>query len=510
MGRVGAAALMVIFFVGCGGEVTGPGEDDDGADDGRDDGDDGGDGPVVPPGVGDGPAVERGGTFFGASERFNRYYTDPAWTPARTIYASPGGGGDGSSADEPTTLPGAAVMLEPGTLVRLAAGTYADTCIGIEDSQSGTYDQPIVFAGELDDDGAPTAVIECCGDGRAACFNIEAADHVAIDSVELVGGEYGVRAVGSDFGADQHQVGVAVLRSIGHDQENDPFFTGQSDWFVIEGVVAYGAGQSDGHGIYLSNGSDWLIVRDSELYENSSSDFQINADPIFTCEDAGVDFDDPECDAVAGEHPTGGRGATDFALVERNYFHDGFGPGPNFTSVRNSLVRNNVIAVYERHGTSFWQETDNPALGSRDNRVVQNLFVTVNGDHAVQFIESSTDNLFAQNVLLGLSLGGSPVANPDALLLEVDESAGGNVYTRNAYVGGYMDGRDPGDGELREDDIDAAWFAGFPLSLQHAVDGFVPLGGSPWAAIGEVLEDAPGDMRGRARSAPTSLGPLLP
>src|SRR6185503_10776359 len=118
--------------------------------------------------------------------------------------------------------------------------------------------------------------IECCGDDRATCFNLEAADYVAIDSVEVVGGQYGVRAVGEDFPADQHQVGVAVLRSIGHDQSNDPFFTGQSDWFVIEGIIAHGAGNDDGHGIYLSNGGDWLIVRDSELYGNSSSDFQIN------------------------------------------------------------------------------------------------------------------------------------------------------------------------------------------------------------------------------------------
>ena len=490
--------LVVVSLAACSGE---------GDDDGIGDGGDGG-GPVVPPGVGDGPALERGDDFFGTSERFNRYYTDPDWAPLQTVYASPGGGGGGSSADDPTSLGEAADQVEPGTLVQLAAGTYADTCIELDDGQSGTYDQPIVFAGERGGGGALAVRIECCGDGRESCFNLEASDYIALDSVELVGGRFGVRAVGADFAADEHQVGVAILRSSGHDQSADPFFTGQSDWFVIEGVIAHGAGQDDGHGIYLSNGSDWLIVRDNELYENQSSDFQINADPIYTCEDSGVDYDSPECDAVAGEHPTGGRGATDFALVERNYFHDGLGPGANFTSVRNSLVRNNVFAVYARHGVSFWQETDNPALGSRDNRVLHNLFVTNNGNHALQFINASTGNTVAQNVLLGISLDGGPAGNDDALLLEVDDTVGDNTWTRNAYISGRLDGRDPTDGELRETNLDAAWFSGFPIDLQHTVEGFIPVEAAPWSAAGEVLADSPADMLGEARTNPTALGPL--
>src|SRR6266545_3852687 len=431
---------------------------DDGGGDAGDTGDDGsGDGgPVVPPGVGDGPALARGDDFFGTPERFNRYYTDPDWVPLATIYVSPDGGGNGSSADSPASLQDAVGMLEPGTRVELAAGTYDQTCIELGDGQSGTYDQPIVLAGERAGDGSLAARLDCCGSGRATCLNLEASNYIALDSLELVGGRYGVRAVGADFAADRHQIGIAVLRSSGHDQSADPFFTGQSDWFVLEGTIAHDAGTDDGHGVYLSNGGDWQIVRDCEVYGNQSSDFQINADPTLTCDDVTT----PECDAVAGETLTGGRGATDFALVERNYFHDGLAQGANFTSVRYSLIRNNVFAVYELHGVSFWQETDNPQLGSRGNRVLQNLFVTTNGRHALEFINSSTDNTFAQNVLLGVSLDVVPLANPGALLLEVDDSVGGNTYTRNAYVGGALDGREPGQGELRETAIDPDWFAG--------------------------------------------------
>lgn len=509
-GALLTGALRLVIVSACAGAFAGgcAGDDDGEGGDGDTGGGGAGDDFEVPPGIGDGPAVARGGDFLGTPERFNRYYTDPDWQPLEVVHASPSGGGDGSSADSPTTLEDAADLVEPGTLVQLAAGDYSDVCIELEQEQSGTYDQPIVFAGSIDGDGAIESRLECCDDGRGACFNLEASDHVAIDGVEVTGGRFGVRAVGLDFDADQHQVGVAILRSIGHDQDNDPFFTGQSSWFVIEGVIARDAGSGDGHGIYLSNGSDWLIVRGNELYANQSSDLQINADPLFTCEESGVAYDSPECDAVAGTHPTGGRGASDFALVERNYLHDGLAQGANFTSVRNSLVRNNVFAVYERHGVSFWQETDNPLLGARDNRILHNLFVTTNDRQAIMFINSSTDNVFAQNVLVGVTLGGAPLPNPEALLIMVDDTVGGNEYTRNAYVSGYLEGRDPGDGELREDTLDAAWFAGFPIGLGRMAAGFAPLAGAPWAQAGEVLADAPADMLGIERSDPTALGPL--
>ena len=81
----------------------------------------------------------------------------------------------------------------------------------------------------------------------------------------------------------------------------------------------------------MSNGSDWNIVRGNETYSNPSSDFQINADPLSTCEDEGIPFADPRCDAYAGTGE-GGRGASDYFLVDSNYFHHSDGPGANFTS----------------------------------------------------------------------------------------------------------------------------------------------------------------------------------
>ena len=49
------------------------------------------------------PAVRRKGSFAGFNEQFNRHYTDPGYTPAKTIYVSPTGEGSGSSPSSPAS-----------------------------------------------------------------------------------------------------------------------------------------------------------------------------------------------------------------------------------------------------------------------------------------------------------------------------------------------------------------------------------------------------------------------
>ena len=205
------------------------------------------------------------------------------------------------------------------------------------------------------------------------------------------------------------------------------------------GVRREGRGRSR----HLShNGSDWNIVRFNETFSNVSSDFQINADPDSTCKEPGIPFNDPRCDAFAGEGE-GGQGASDYFLVDGNYFHSS-DVGPNFTSVRRSVVRNNVFGPQVRHNVSFWQETDNPKLGSSGNKIINNLFLTT-GAHGVQFNNNSTDNEFANNVLLGINIASNEVAaNPSAVLMEVDDTVGTNVYRSNFYVSGKIEGHTPG------------------------------------------------------------------
>lgn len=454
----------------------------------------------------DQPAVARGASYRGVAERFNRAYTDPTWTPARVIYVSPSGTGDGGTAATPTSVASGLSSVQPGTQVRFLRGTYSG-CFELskDNGRSGTYDAPVVLAGEHNPDGTLGVHIDCCTTGRKTCFNLEAADHVAIDGFELVGGDYGVRSVGAGYAAADHQVGVAILRCDGHGQYKDPFFTGQSDWLVIEGVFGHEAGSGDGHGIYLSNGSDFNIVRHNELSSNASSDFQINADPASTCDGDGLAYTDPACDGDAKAKL--GQGASDYMLVEGNFFHHGLGQGANFTSVRRSVVRNNIFALYAKHGVSFWQETANPKLGSAENLVAHNLFVTSQTDRqAVQFVAHSTRNRFENNVLLGVTLVGAVAsANPSALLMEVDDTVTANVYRHNFYGSGQLSGRSPGTEETVRATFDAAWFTAF---ASHDSAGFAPSSGAPFLDLGDLLPEVARDHTGRARSTPTDLGPF--
>jgi hypothetical protein len=451
------------------------------------------------------PAVARGTRYMGFPERFNRYYTDPAWKASRTIYVSPDGSGDGTSRDKPMAAPAAVAAARPGTLIHFLRGRY-QACFEVTKQNSGGLDAPVVLYGERNADKSLGVSVQCCNSGQQACFNFEAADYVALDGFELVGGRYGVRAVGAGYPASEHSRGIAVLNNNGHDQDKDPFFSGAVDWAVWEGNVAHGAKRGDGHGIYISNGGDWNIVRFNETYSNVSSDFQINADPASTCKDVNIPFDDARCDAYAGTGE-GGQGASDYFLVDSNYFHHSE-IGPNFTSVRRSLIRNNIFGPQNRHNVSFWQETENPKLGSSENRIVHNLFITTQR-HGVKFEKHSTRNLFANNVILGLRVnGGAVAANPQALLMDVDDTVGGNAYRGNLYVAGKMEGRTPNGQEHTSEAFAADWFTKFPAALNHDPNDFTPTTRAPFFGKGAFIPQAATDRNGRRRTGEVDLGPI--
>ncbi len=451
------------------------------------------------------PAVKRGANYMGFSEKFNRYYTDATWTALKTVYVSPNGNGSGATRQTPAAPSAAIAAARAGSLIYFLRGQYP-ACYEFSKPNSGTYANPVVLFGERNPNESLGVSLNCCTTGRASCFNFEAANYIAADGFELIGGNYGVRAVGADYAASQHSRGIAVINSNGHDQERDPFFTGQSDWAVFEGNTAHGAKDGDGHGIYISNGSDWNIVRYNETYSNASSDFQINADPLSTCADVGIPFDDPGCDAYAGTGE-GGRGASDYFLVDSNYFHHSE-VGPNFTSVRRSIIRNNIFGPQTRHNVSFWQETDNPGLGSSDNKIVHNLFITTER-HGVQFSANSTRNEFANNVLLGVQVnGGKATANPAALLMEVDNTVGGNVYTSNLYVSGQLEGRVPNAQEFVRPGFSALWYRRFPVALNHNPNDFRPTANAPFLEMGTLSPHARRDRNNVLRSGKVDLGPI--
>jgi hypothetical protein len=458
------------------------------------------------------PAVKRGGGYAGFVEEFNRHYTEPGYAPAKVVYVSPSGGGSGASPGSPASVASGLAKATPGTRVVFQRGTYAG-CFGY-DGGGGTYDAPIVLYGERNADGTRGVRMQCCSSGRMSCFNFEAASYVAVDGFELRGGKYGVRAVGADYAATQHSRGIAVMNSLLDGQTHDGVLTGASDWDVFEDNTVSNSGDADGHGIYLSNGSDYNIVRGNDLFGNQGATLQINADPLSTC-DAPAASD--ACDAVAGTGE-GGRGASDFMLVENNYLHHGIAQGSNFTSMRYSVVRNNVFASWGRHGVSFWSETAdpsdkslyNPKLGSHHNRVHHNLFAATNDRQMLQFIANSHACDVRNNLFVGMTVtGGAVRARPSATWMETDDTVKDNVYESNVYIAGRFDGRPgPGPTETTRQDLVLAWFARLPTGLPSAVGDFRPSPGAPFLDAAPRLPSVSFDRDGKPRGSPADVGPF--
>jgi hypothetical protein len=196
-------------------------------------------------------------------------------------------------------------------------------------------------------------------------------------------------------------------------------------------------------------------------------------------------------------------------LIDSNYFHNGLAQGANFTSVRNSVVRNNIFAFYTRHGVSFWQETDNPRLGSSNNLVHHNLFIGNNGRELCQFTDRSDSNDVRNNVFIGVTISGrTATANPSTQLLNLDGTTPNTVFRNNYYIGGTMNGHVAGSDEWARSDFDPAWFASFPFDLMGAAKDFTPSASAPFRDLGALLPATPYDRSGIARHAPVDLGPI--
>jgi hypothetical protein len=127
----------------------------------------------------------------------------------------------------------------------------------------------------------------------------------------------------------------------------------------------------------------------------------------------------------------------------------------------------------------------------------------------VKFSNHSDRNEFVNNVILGVQIDGDRItANPKALLMEVDETVGKNIYRGNLYVSGFLEGREPSEEEKAREDFSPGWFANFPARLQHDPGVFMPTADAPFLNLGKLSADAPADRSGALRADPADLGPI--
>jgi parallel beta-helix repeat protein len=288
---------------------------------------------------------------------------------ATDYYVSPSGSdGNSGSAQSPwKTLQKAADNVDPGDNVYVLDGDYR----GFDIRRSGSAQNPITFKAS----GSNVVI----NDGNSVtndCVNVEGADYIIIDGFII---------------RDSPRMGIRFVLCTGgivrnndvRDTFSDGIFSGfASNFQVLNNRVQNTASE---HCIYISNSRvavDNIVVRGNEVSGSNDTGIHVNGD----------------CGA-------GGDGLLTNVIVEDNYVHDNGQKGMDFSSVRNSVIRNNIFVMNGRSGRGaaaihFTDEVyDNCNLPSHDNVVVNN---TIWEDEiaGIRFTDGADGNYVFNNVII--------------------------------------------------------------------------------------------------------------
>jgi hypothetical protein len=270
--------------------------------------------------------------------------------------------GRGTAALPWRTIQYAAGQVQAGDTVLINPGAYTG---GITVDTSGTASKPITFRAN----GAG-AVINGSGGERDAFFITEA-DYVVVEGLTIQNANRaGLRISWSDH--------VTVRNCTFADNATWGLFTDFSDYTTVENCESYGA--VDQHGIYISNSSDYPILRGNRLHHNHDCGLHMN-----------------------GDISMGGDGVISHALVENNIIYEngtGGGSGINMDGVADSVIRNNLLYNNHASGISLYQIDG--GSGSQNNRVLNNtILMASDGRWAINIPDANdTHNKLFNNIVL--------------------------------------------------------------------------------------------------------------
>jgi len=164
--------------------------------------------------------------------------------------------------------------------------------------------------------------------------------------------------------------------------------TGFCSYLLIENNEVYNTKGS--HGIYVSNSSDYPIVRNNTCYDNADSGIQLNADIHTQPLEGGAD------------------GIITNAVIENNILYgnniksrEAF--ALNFDGVQHSLIRNNML--YDNHGGGIVLFKIDGGDSSKFNRISNNTVYYSTGENFVNqiplsIVDDSTGCIVENNIFV--------------------------------------------------------------------------------------------------------------
>ena len=311
-------------------------------------------------------------------------------TFAADYYVSTSGndGNSGSSSSPWRTLQKAAGSAGPGDVVHVLDGSYA----GMNITGDGSSSSPITFQA----DGSNVRLTSR-NPVTDDIVNIEGADYIVIDGFLVENSpRIGIRIVNAR--------GVVIRNNEVMRSGHTGILTGWTPEIEIINNISWGAGAQ--HGIYISNSNDPndnVIVRGNECYGNGQNGVQLNGD----CWE-------------------GGDGIISGAILEDNIIHDNNWKGFSLISVRNSIIRNNVLydnGVTAGAGAIHLADQPDCTHESINNVVVNNTIIEPR-IAGIRLTDDSSPNVIFNNIVVANGtdytivdeVGGNQIDGPSNLL----------------------------------------------------------------------------------------------
>ncbi len=288
---------------------------------------------------------------------------------------APGGddGGPGSSEEPFEHIQHAADLARAGDTIHVLPGTYTES---VRFVYPGTGTSPITCVAEGDVTvNAGGELWSLFVDG----YQDTEGRYVVLDGFKATG------AVRGGFRASWAEH-VTFRNCTGYENGRWGIFTDYSDDLLIENNTCYG--NIDEHGIYVSNSGDRPVIRGNYCYNNGGCGIQINADPAME----------------------EGDGITSEALIENNICSGNGvfgGAAINLASVRDSVIRNNLLVNNLAGGIAGWGDGNGPEWGCKNNRFFNNTiyFQPGEGRWCISLKEGSVNAVIHNNILMGGSRG---------------------------------------------------------------------------------------------------------